>query len=154
MNRLILGGVATGGSGILAVAGALLLIDPFSARGAADPAGLSVPPGLVAPVGPIPSHPATTSPATTAPTAKPSTARPPAAKPSAAKSPAPSRSAHGVDAAGAAAIVGGRFAGAKIIETEREEDGWELTFLWGGVENEVHVDPRTGRLFDHEVEDD
>ncbi|MBU2663428.1 hypothetical protein KOI35_07910 [Actinoplanes bogorensis] len=149
MSRLLLGGIATGVAGIVVVAGTVMVADPFGAHQAADDQAVVFEPDR--PTASAPSTP----PAATKPPAKPTppaTAEPPAAtKPPAKATTPPTRD---IDAAGAARIVRAEFTGARVVETERENDSWELKFLLRGVENEIHVDPATGRLFDHEIEDD
>lgn len=63
-----------------------------------------------------------------------------------------------VDAVEAAAIVTGRFAGARVLEAELDERGggpiWEMEFRFGGDEREVEVDAVTGALLAGGPDDD
>jgi hypothetical protein len=165
MKRLLAAGVATGFSGMVVLAGVLLVVDPFDARKAAEQAvAVSPPPADGASAAPPGSGPTPTG----LPSAPPVSGRSPSAAPTRSVTPTrsvPSRSATSgsagqtdqprrrVDAARAAAIVTARFEGARVVEAELEDGQWELTFLLDGVENEIRVDRRTGRLSGHERDD-
>jgi hypothetical protein len=137
MRKTVLAGVALGGLSVPAIIAVLLAVDPIGEHRPGLGAVAALPPPAAGPV--------------TRPTSRaPSRPVPPPQRP-------PASRAGRLDAGEAAAIVGRRFAGARVVEAELERERgvltWEMTFLLEGAENEIRVDATTGTLSDHEVED-
>jgi hypothetical protein len=152
MKKTVMTGVALGSLSVPAIIAVLLAVDPIGElRPGLDPT-IALPPAAAVPQ-PEPTRAADDpkAPSTTRPTVGPSRniTTPPSR---------PATADRRLDAADATNIIGKRFAGARVVEVELEQEGevlaWEMTFLLHGGENEILVDTVSGELFGHEVGDD